>query len=136
MSDTLSKTPREISIEKGKNIVVTIVVLFIFFEVILSVIKILNGQPITFPNLVRFLLTIVAGIYLYKGRNWARLLLAFGSTVGAFFGVYAVFLAWKNAAMPALLFSFLVTMTAFYALAAYNLIFANDIDEYLRSLKE
>ena len=136
MAETLQKTPREISIEKGKKNIVTLVVIFILLEVLLFVVKVLNAQPITFSNIVRFLLTTVAGVYLYKGQKWAKLLLTLGSSLGVLVGVYTLFLAWRNPSYSDLFLVILMIPTAFYAIAAYNLIFSIDIDEYLKILQD
>jgi hypothetical protein len=68
MTDTLQKTPREKSIEKGRQIVVALIAYFILNEIFSLIIKLLSGQAIA-VDIIRFAITIVICVYLYKGQN-------------------------------------------------------------------
>jgi hypothetical protein len=135
MTDTLQKTPKEISVEKGEQIIIALITYFLLVEILTFLIKILNGQAITVVSIIRFILTIVACVYLYKGQNWAKLLLTLGTSLGVFTGAYFVFIALKNPAFSSFYLFILLAMTILNAVAAYFLIYSTNVDEFLKSRK-
>ncbi len=134
MTNTLQKTPREGSIEKGKQIVIALIVYFILNEIFSLIIKLLSGQAITVDT-IRFGLTIVLCVYLYKGQNWAKLLLSFGATLWLFISIYLLYLQWSVPTISNFYFVLFFILTVLQGTAAYLLIFSNDVDEFFKSRK-
>src|SRR5689334_1652240 len=89
MTDSLQKTPREKSIEKGKQIIVALIAYFMLNDILSTIIKLLSGQAIA-VDIIRFAITIVMCIYLYKGQNWAKLFLSFGASLWLFIDIYSL----------------------------------------------
>ena len=90
MADDLQKTPRELSVQKGEQITVAVIVYFLVLEVMTLAIEFTSGQAITAVDAFRFSLTVLSGFFLYKGKNWARLLLTLSAGLLVFRGTYAI----------------------------------------------
>lgn len=135
MTDHLQKTPRERSIQEGRQIVIALMAYFIMVEIFTLVITLFNGQYITVVSIIRFLLTLVTVVYLYKGKNWAKLLLSLGAVLGFFGLAYAIFLQLKSPTISIFNFLFVSIVTVLQGLAAYLLIFSSAVEEFVKSRK-
>lgn len=135
MTNSIQKTPREQSIEKGKNIVVAVIILFVLLEGFGLILQIADQNPISFVDLVRISITFVSCIYLYKGRNWAKLFLGISAGLELFVYLFALYqlIATPSASVAA--FIALLSFIILSALAAYYLLFSSDVDEFLKSRK-
>jgi uncharacterized membrane protein (DUF373 family) len=133
MANTLQRTPRELAAETGKKIVVAIITYFVFAEVFTLVVNLVYQQAIPITGIIRFAITIVSCVFLYKGHNWAKLLLAFGATMGIFTGLYAVYSVINNPSF--FVFATALFMTIFSGLTAYFLIFSSEVSEFFDSRK-
>ena len=133
MNNTLHKSSKEISNEKGKKIVIAIILYFVFFELLIDILNILNGQGLSIVSLIRFVITIIFCTFFYKGHNWAKVLLAFGAFIGIFSGIYTLYLIINNS--DATLFNFISTLllTILSGLVTYCLIFSSDIYSFMVS---
>jgi hypothetical protein len=134
MTDKVEKTPRQLAVENGEQLVITLSICFVLLEVFGIVFNIKNGQGV---NLIRTILTFIASFYFYKGKPWAKLLLTLGSLFGVLLGVFTVFRLLLTG--NPVLFTFngivFVGLTLFNCIAAYYLIFSGDIDEFMKSRK-
>ncbi|HMB24431.1 MAG TPA: hypothetical protein VKP08_16425 [Anaerolineales bacterium] len=134
MTDTLQKTPREKSIKTGKRILVALVIYFILDAIFSLIFRLVSGQVMV-GSAIRFVLTIVTSVYLFKGQNWARLLLSLGASLGLLLAVYVVYSQLRTPTTSLFNFIFLLILAILQGTAAYLLIFSTDIDEFLRSRK-
>jgi hypothetical protein len=134
MTDTNEKTPIQLAVENGEQLVIILSVCFVLFELFGVVMNIKNGQGV---NLIRMILTFVSCFYLYKGKPWAKFLLTLGSLWGVLLGVFTVFNLLLTDASLLFTFNGIVFMglTLFSCIAAYHLIFSGDIDEFMKSSK-
>jgi hypothetical protein len=134
MTDKVEKTPRQLAVENGEQLVITLSICFVLLEVFGIVFNIKNGQDV---NFIRTILTLVTSFYFYKGKPWAKFLLTLGSLFGVLLGVFTVF-RFLLTGNP-VLFTFngivFVGLTLFNCIAAYYLIFSGDIDEFMKSRK-
>ncbi len=135
MKDSVQKTPRQMSIENGEQIVITIMAYFVLFEVFTLVVKIINRQVITIVDVIRIILTIVSCVYLYKGRNWAKIFLTLGAMLGVFVGVRFVLLAIGEPVFSDFNLILFSAMAILDSVAAYYLIFSSDVDAFMKSRK-
>jgi hypothetical protein len=133
MASTLQKTPRELATETGKKIVVAIIVYLVFAQVFTFIVTLISRQAIPITGIIRFAATVISCVFLYKGHNWAKLLLSFGATIGTFTGIYTVYLVINNPSF--FVFATVLFMTILSALSAYFLIFSSDVSEFLDSQK-
>ncbi len=133
MTNPTPKTPREMSVEKGKDIVIGLIVLFILLEILGLILKAIDGRLISIVDVIRVVITTTCCIYLYEGRKWAKLFLALSMSLGTFVYIYTLYRvmilpsASVSDSLPILL------LTILSAVAAYYLIFSNDVDEFLNS---
>lgn len=134
MTETVEKTPRQKSVDNGEQIVITIAVCFVLFEVLGTVVNIKNGQGV---NLIRWILTLVSCFYLYKGKTWAKFILTFGALLGTVAGLFFTlrFLFTEITAFFTYIGIAILGMTIFNSLAAYYLMFSIDVDEFMKSRK-
>ncbi|MBL8078388.1 MAG: hypothetical protein JNM55_10540 [Anaerolineales bacterium] len=135
MTDSVQKTPRQISIENGEQIIITIMAYLVLFEVFTLIVKIIIGQFITIVDAIRIILTIVSCVYLYKGRNWAKIFLTLGAMLGVFVGVRYVFLTIVNPVFSAFNLILFLVIAILNSVVAYYLIFSIDVDEFMKSRK-
>lgn len=135
MTKQVQKTPMELSIEKGKRIIVAITIYLVLMEVITFILIPPRGaRLISSPG--RWLITLVLCVQLYRGKNWARVMLAFGLGVGTLFGVYGIYQAFILPYATFLGFMFILVGVTFpSAISTYLLIISSDIDEYITSRK-
>ena len=135
MTDSIQKSPRQISIENGEQIVIIVIVYFALLEISGLIINLLNENAITVVDLIRWAITIVSCVQLYKGNYWAKLFLILSAGLQVITGVRTMFLAimTPNFSVP-LLIIFLI-LTIFNAVVAYYLLFSIDVDEFLKSHK-
>ncbi len=134
MTDILQKTPREKSIKTGKQILIALVIYFIIDAIFSIIFRLVSGQ-IIIGSIIRFVLTIVTSVYLFKGKNWARLLFSLGASLGLFMAIYTVYTQLRTPTTAIFNFIFLLILTILQGTAAYLLIFSTDVDEFLRSRK-
>jgi len=71
-------------VRKGRNIVLMIAGTIIAIELVLAILKIILGQPITSSEFIRWLLTIFLLYLLYRGYKWSRITMAILSTIAFF----------------------------------------------------
>ena len=129
------KTQREISIEKGKDIVIGLILFLVLLEGVGLFLKINAGELISIVDAVRITSKIILCFYFYKGNNWAKTLLAFFTGFGTI--VYTAALCRAIAASITSLSYFVANllMVATTAISVYYLIFSIDVDEFLKSQK-
>jgi hypothetical protein len=135
MTESAQKTPRQISIENGEQIIITIMVYFVLLEVVTLAVKIIIGQFITIIDAIRMTLAIVSCVYLYKGKNWAKIFLTLGAMLGIFGGVRYVIFAIGNPDFLNFNLVLLLVIAIFNSIAAYYLVFSSDVDEFMKSCK-
>jgi hypothetical protein len=135
MTNQIEKPPRKISVEKGKRIVIAIITYLILVEVITYILLPPSGTRL-FSTFGRWLITVVLSVQLYRGKNWARAMLAFWLGVGTLFGVYGIYQAFISPYTTFLGFMFILVGVALpAAISTYLLIFSSDIDEFVASRK-
>jgi len=74
----------ENEVRKGRNIILMIAGMIIVIEIILAILKIILGQPITISESIRWLLTIILIYLLYRGYRWSRITMAILNTIAFF----------------------------------------------------
>ncbi len=133
MTNPAQKTPREMSIEKGKDIVIGIIVLFILLEILGLILKVIDGRLITVVDVFRITITTICCIYLYEGRKWEKLLLALSMSLGIFVYIYTLYRVIILPSASVSDFIPILLLTILNMTAAYYLIFSSDVDEFLKS---
>jgi len=129
------KTPRELSIEKGKDIVIGLIVFLVLLEAAGLFIKIRIGEEISIIDAVRITFKIILCVYFYKGHNWAKTLLAFFTGIGTIIYTAALFRAIAASVTSLSYFAAILLMVVATAISVYFLIFSADVDEFLNSQK-
>ena len=135
MTEKIEKTPKELSIEKAEGIVIAIGIYLIFFDVISLLM--LPGNRRTaflFTHLIQWLITFGLCFLLYRGKRWARMLLAFLLVLSTLFSIYTIYrLIVSSPQSFWIIMYMLVFLVIPYGLFAYLLLFSSDIDELIRS---
>ncbi len=135
MINSTQKTARELSIEKGKKIVIAVFVLFALMEVLGLILKLTNQRPISFVDLFRVSLTIVCCIFLYKGHNWARLILVVSVSLELLAYVYTLYRMIMSHPVSVVNFIIILCLAIISAVAIYYLLFSSDVEEFRKSRK-
>lgn len=130
-----SKTQRESSIEKGKDIVIGLIAFLVLLEGAVLFIKMRTGQPILIADVIRLIFLIILCVYFYKGHNWAKTLLALFTGFGTIVYTAALFRAIAASITSLSFFVFDLLMVVATAVCVYLLIFSSDVDEFLNSQK-
>ena len=135
MTNQVEKTPRQISIDNGEQIVITMIACFVLFEVFVLIVGIINGLGPGIMEVIRWTIMIVSCVNLYKGKNWAKLFLTFGAVLGAFRSVRYVVLVLNNPVFSVFNLSLFLGILILNSVIAWYLLFSGDIDEFMKSLK-
>ena len=134
-TNSTPKTQREISIERGKDIAIGLIAFIVLLEGLGLFIKIRNGQFISVVDVIRATLTIVLCAYFYKGRNWAKTLLALFVGFGAIIYTATLCRAIADSVTSFSFFVVILLMIVTSTISVYFLIFSHDIDEFMNSQK-
>jgi hypothetical protein len=99
------------------------------------ILKIVDQSFISIIDLIRISITTVSCIYLYKGRNWAKLILGISASLELFVYLYSLYRMITNPSASFAAFVAILSFTILSALAAYYLLFSGDVEEFIKSRK-